>query len=95
MIEIFPIGNAGMLQFLQFMYGVGSVIAPLLVAPFVKGEQLVNNSTGLPITPEDRIQSLTMPFVVSGVGSALSKHPLLNLLVLKVLKTCFFQFPAP
>ena len=73
MIEIFPIGNAGMLQFLQFMYGVGSVIAPLLVAPFVKGEQLVNNSTGLPITPEDRIQSLTMPFVVSGVGSALSK----------------------
>ncbi|KAH9396053.1 hypothetical protein TYRP_020133 [Tyrophagus putrescentiae] len=86
MIEIFPIGNAGMLQFLQFMYGVGSVIAPLLVAPFVKGEQLVNNSTGLPITPEDRIQSLTMPFVVSGVGSALISGSLVLLFIFRRYK---------
>lgn len=73
MIEIFPIGNAGMLQFLQFCYGLGSVIAPFLVAFFVSGEQSVHAGSGANITVSDRVEALTVPFSVSGVGSALSK----------------------
>lgn len=73
MIEIFPVGNAGMLQFLQFCYGLGAVIAPFLVAFFVKGEATVDAETGQAITVTDRINLLTVPFLVSGIGSALSK----------------------
>jgi MFS family permease len=64
MVEMWPKGNAGMLQLMQFMYGCGSVVATLLVAPYVEGETtILHNRT---ITGEDRIRALSLPFAVTG-----------------------------
>lgn len=73
MVEIFPIGNAGMLQFMQFMYGGGTVLAPLLAGPFVRGEKMFDDDLGRNITASDRKHSLTIPFLVTGVGPVASK----------------------
>jgi len=73
MVEMWPVGNAVMLQLMQFMFGCGTVVAPLLVAPYVNGETTkVNNKT---ITVEDRIHALTMPFALTGVVQMIGEFP--------------------
>lgn len=64
-VEMWPIGNSALLQGLQFMYGLGSIVAPLLCAPFVYGTKNVTESNQT-ITPEFRIESLTVPFAING-----------------------------
>lgn len=70
---MWPESNAGMLQVMQFMFGVGAIVAPLLSAPFVKGEAIVDaaNST---ITPADRTQALTLPFAITGIVPILGQY---------------------
>lgn len=50
LVELWPTKNSAILQANQFMYGVGSILAPLLAAPFLHGiqsEVLVGNETRL------------------------------------------------
>lgn len=67
-VEMWPVGNDAMLQLVQFMYGAGSVVAPLLAAPFVYGEKNVTEIGGenVTITAADRIHRLTLPFAIVG-----------------------------
>ncbi|KAH9403011.1 hypothetical protein TYRP_015777 [Tyrophagus putrescentiae] len=68
LVELWPTKNSAILQANQFMYGTGSILAPLLAAPFlhgIKSEVLVGNETRL-LTVEDRIMSLSIPFGVNG-----------------------------
>ncbi len=71
---MWPQGNDMLLQLVQFCYGVGSVVAPLIVAPYVSGEKtnFTDSTTGQlvrNITAEDRVHALTVPF--AGIGAAL------------------------
>lgn len=70
---MWPQGNDMLLQLVQFCYGVGSVVAPLIVAPYVSGEKtnFTDSKTGqmINITAEDRVHALTVPF--AGIGAAL------------------------
>lgn len=80
-VELFPTGNAALLQFQQATYGFGSVAAPLLAAPFVKGDTLEEptgpNGTNVTITPADRVHNLTLPFIYAGAGHILCSALLL------------------
>ena len=59
-----------MLQALQAMYGAGSIVAPILAAPFVHGEatSIVSSDNGLnqTLTVQRRIDDLVLPFAVDG-----------------------------
>lgn len=70
LVDMWPIGNSAILQGSQFMYGLGSIVAPMLVSPFVYGEANVtaDNQT---LTIEDRIHALTYPFAVCGLIQAI------------------------
>lgn len=93
-VELFPTGNAALLQLQQALYGFGSVAAPLLAAPFVKGETLVEptggpNGTNVTITPEDRVHNLTLPFIYAGAG-----HLLFSALLLITYFTNRYEPPS-
>ena len=72
LVDMWPIGNSPILQGSQFMYGVGSIVAPILVSNFVYGEAAVdaNNRT---ITAQDRIDALTTPFAIVGMIQLIGK----------------------
>lgn len=65
-------GNT-VLQFSQFMYGLGSIIGPIIVSPYVHGDNTANQTW----TPEERKDDLRVPFAVAGATQALSKFHLL------------------
>ena len=80
MIEMWPIGNEAMLQLMQFTYGAGSVVAPLLSAPYVHGddddddnavEGLLTKQPKNNLTVNDRIHLLTKPYSISGIIQAI------------------------
>ena len=68
LIEMWPKHNGPIMQFTQFMYGLGTIVGPILVSPYVHGDP--DNSTETAnttdITPEERIKELTLPFAVTG-----------------------------
>ena len=83
MVELWPIGNEAMLQFTEFMYAAGSVVAPLLSAPFVYGDdndvvsglltkqqQQLNNN----LTVNDRIHSLNKPYTICAIIQAIGSN---------------------
>lgn len=75
LVELWPTKNSAILQANQFMYGMGSILAPLLAAPFlhgIKSEVLVGNETRF-LTLEDRITSLSIPFGVNGLLQGIGK----------------------
>ena len=72
MVEMWPVGNAGLLQLMQFMYGCGTALAPLLAAPYVRGEALVEN--GRNITAQDRVHALAVPYVFCGIGPVIGNE---------------------
>src|SRR5699024_9604547 len=69
---IWPKANAAILQGNMFMSGIGSIVAPLMVAPYVHGDDNVTagNET---ITVEMRIRDLAIPFGVEGVLQSVGK----------------------
>lgn len=60
LVEMWPDKHASVMQSSQFMYGLGTIISPALISPYVSG-----NSTQM--TPSERIKSLSLPFTVVGV----------------------------
>ena len=73
LVEMWPVGNAPILQGSQFMYGLGSIVSPILASPFVYGE--ANVTTGnQTLTVEHRIQQLAYPFVIVGALQTIGKH---------------------
>lgn len=65
LVDMWPEANSALLQGNQFMYGCGAILAPLLAAPFVHGDQNVTelNQT---LTIEARVHSLMVPFGING-----------------------------
>ena len=66
LVEMWPLGNSIFLQASQFMYGLGTIVAPLLASPFVYGEELVTEDNRT-LTVQDRIEALALPFQINGV----------------------------
>ncbi|KAI2800220.1 major facilitator super [Blomia tropicalis] len=66
LVEMWPTGNAIILQLNYVMYGIGTIIAPSISAPFIYGKAEVDqwNQT---ITIPVRIQSLAVPFGFNGI----------------------------
>src|SRR5699024_2743943 len=71
--EIWPNKYAAVLQVNMFLSGLGDVVAPLMVAPYVHGDANVtaDNET---ITVDLRIRHLTVPFALEGVLQSIGKH---------------------
>lgn len=68
LVEMWPNSNSAMLQASQFMFGLGTIIGPMLVSPFVYGEAGNDTSSkAFNITAEERQHSLMIPFAISGV----------------------------
>ncbi|KAH9392164.1 hypothetical protein TYRP_005232, partial [Tyrophagus putrescentiae] len=78
-VEIWSSGSPALLQGLQFFYGLGSIVAPLLCAPFVYGRHNVTEDGNKTITPEMRIHSLTIPFSINAAFQVL--FPILFLIM--------------
>lgn len=71
-VEMWPVGNTGMLQLLQFTFGLGTITAPLLASPYVHGESLTyENRT---ITIEDRKNWLKLPYAVNSFISLIGNQ---------------------
>lgn len=66
LVDMWPIGNSPVLQGSQFMFGLGSIGAPILVSPFVYGDANVTHDNQT-LTVDDRIKALSYPFAVAGV----------------------------
>ncbi|OTF70693.1 hypothetical protein BLA29_005916 [Euroglyphus maynei] len=60
LVEMWPNKHASVMQSSQFMYGLGTIISPALISPYVSG----NSSQH---TPAERIESLRLPFTIVGV----------------------------
>ena len=83
LVELWPQQSSPILQFSHFMYGLGSVLAPILVRPYLTGENSTHhNSSGLLLNEGlvsqdsgavDRRQLLKTPFLISGVLQAIGK----------------------
>ena len=71
LVEMWPQKNAPLIQGSQFMYGLGSIFGPIIVSPFVHGD----NSSDW--TPEERRRELTVPFSASGAIQILGKLAIL------------------
>ncbi|KAH9405926.1 hypothetical protein TYRP_014223 [Tyrophagus putrescentiae] len=69
LVEMWPVGNSAILQAQMFCYGLGSITAPLLASPFVRGTQ-TTTAGNVTITVEDRVQLLSVPFTIGGVLQA-------------------------
>jgi MFS family permease len=79
-IELWQQRNPAFLQFAQFMYGVGNIVGPLLVAPFLTGElrnETITTNTSISTTQStisttdinltiDRRPKLEIPFIIGG-----------------------------
>lgn len=72
LVEMWPVGHGAMLQINQFLFGIGTILAPILVAPFVHGEEVMTASNET-ITEDDRIKALAVPFIISGVIQGIGK----------------------
>jgi hypothetical protein len=80
------------LQFSQFMYGVGCILGPLLVEPYLTGELKSNNTTNSSISTTistiittdinetiDRRSKLKLPFIIGGALQSISNIDLRNI----------------
>lgn len=72
MVEMLPESNSIFLQASQSLYGLGSIIAPILVSPYVYGESLVdsNNRT---MSVDERVRGLAIPFGLNGILQGIGK----------------------
>ncbi|XP_046914855.2 sodium-dependent glucose transporter 1A [Dermatophagoides farinae] len=76
-VEMWPDHQASVMQALQFMYGIGSIICPSLMSPFVKG---ITNQT---VNVEARQTSLMKPFIAIGIIQIIGPIILLFLFIIK------------
>ena len=67
LVEMWPTFNAPLIQVSQFMYGLGTIIGPIIVSPYVHGDN--TNTTNW--SPEFRRKELTFPFALTGIIQAI------------------------
>ena len=76
LIEMWPQNSSPVLQFSQFMYGLGSVFGPIIVKPYLTGETNhtlaielsdFGDITSTPSAPVDRRALLRTPYLISGI----------------------------
>ena len=72
LVDMWPVGATAVLQAAQFMYGAGITLAPILASNFVYGDQNVTID-GDPLTVELRKETLTVPFIITGVLQTIGK----------------------
>lgn len=70
LVDMWPVGNSPLIQASQFMYGLGSIVSPIILSPFVYGEANVTADNKI-LTVEDRIEALSYPFIVCAVIQAI------------------------
>lgn len=97
-VEMWPLGHTAILQGNQFMYGLGSIVAPLIASPFVFGTKNVTQENA-PITAKDRIQSLTIPYTITGISMSIGEislhHQSINPIIFTTVSpfyACQFRF---
>lgn len=73
LVEMHPKYNGAILQANMFFSGLGGIVAPLMVAPFVHGNDTltIHNET---VTVELRIAHLQVPFSIEGVLQSIGKN---------------------
>ena len=64
-IELWPTLNSVILPLTVVLFGVGQVVAPMLMSPFVYGEWKANSTNN--VTAEERVSSLLVPYTICGV----------------------------
>ena len=70
LIDLYPESvTAAILQVQVFCYGLGTILAPIIAAPFVYGTKEVTED-GEPLTAELRQQKLMVPFAINGALQA-------------------------
>ena len=72
LVEMWPQHNAAMMQAGLFATGIGSIVGPLLAAPFVHGESNVTSANET-LTMERRIWDLTIPLGILTVALSIGK----------------------
>lgn len=69
-VEMWPAINAPLIQASQFFYGLGTIVGPIIVSPYVHGENANStNATTTNVTnwtPDERKDQLTLPFGLTG-----------------------------
>ena len=69
-VEMWPNHKGLMLNLSQFMWSIGSIIAPILSAPFVYGN-VTNATTDFVPSIKDRQLSLLKPNIIAGIIQAI------------------------
>ena len=91
LIEMWHKSSPPVLQFSQFMYGLGCILAPLLVKPYLTGE-LASNSTIVPIVSTTTLSTITSTEINKAIDRrALLKTPfMINGLIQSLIPIVLF-----
>jgi MFS family permease len=88
LIELWPQNNAPVLQFSQFMFGIGTIFGPLIDRPYLTGEtefdfedpinlgtntSLIANTTFM-TEDNERRSKLKTPFLITGIIQIIGIH---------------------
>lgn len=73
LVDIWKSNNGPIMQASQFMYGLGTIVGPVIVSPFVHGEDHDNNKTIEDYPPEKLVHDLSLPFIIVGAIQIISK----------------------
>jgi hypothetical protein len=104
LIEMWQQRSPAILQFSQFMYGTGTMLGPLLAAPFLTGElrnETITTNTSIPTTQStisttdinltiDRRPKLKIPFIIGGAIQSICKKLIFQKKIFSTLFT--FKF---
>jgi MFS family permease len=88
LIEMWPQNNAPVLQFSQFMYGIGTIFGPLIDRPYLTGEtvfnfeDVINSGTNTSLIANttfitednERRSKLKTPFLIIGIIQIIGIH---------------------
>jgi len=104
LIEMWQQRSPAILQFSQFMYGTGTMLGPLLAAPFLTGElrnETITTNISIPTTQStisttdinltiDRRPKLKIPFIIGGAIQSICKKLIFQKKIFSTLFT--FKF---
>lgn len=85
-IEMWQQHSNSILQLAQFMFGLGEIIGPFIEGPYLSGETIPCNSTG--VTGQERKKSLTTPFTLIGAIQ-------LSSIILLAILFCYKRYKPP
>ena len=76
LVELWPTGNAPLLQANQFLYGVGTTVSPLVASKFIFGEANFTGSEDgkMLLTQDLRRRYLAIPYAINGVAQFIGEY---------------------